>query len=73
MHNQNNDTVTPLAKIIARNTFLLAASMAALYAKGQLVLAVAAVTFATLTGALLLAGLKPALFILYRRIRPSPG
>ena len=64
MHNHHNDAVTPLSKIIARNTFFLAASMAALYGMGQLVLAVAAVTFATLTGAPLLAGLGPALFIL---------
>lgn len=55
---------TPLKKVIARNTLLLAASMAALYAMGQLVLAVAATTFATLANAPLLAGMGPALFML---------
>ncbi|MBI3345182.1 MAG: MFS transporter [Gammaproteobacteria bacterium] len=67
MHNQHDTTpalATPLAKVIARNTLLLAASMAALYAMGQLVLAIAAATFATLTGAPLLAGMGPALFML---------
>ena len=53
-----------LPKIIARNTLLLAAAMAALYAMGQLVLAVAALTFATLTGKPHLAGMGPALFML---------
>ena len=53
-----------LAGQIARNTFLLAASMAALYAMGQLVLAVAAGTFATLAGKPSLAGMGPALFML---------
>ena len=53
-----------LPKIIARNTLLLAAAMAALYAMGQLVLAVAALTFATLTGKPQLAGMGPALFML---------
>lgn len=63
----NNATLSPassLTKTIARNTLLLAASMAALYAMGQLVLAVAAPTFATLTGMPLLAGMGPALFML---------
>ena len=65
MHsNATPEPATPLAKTIARNTLLLAASMAALYGMGQLVLAVAAVTFATLTGAPLLAGMGPALFML---------
>ena len=62
-----NDTETEhkvLAGQIARNTFLLAASMAALYAMGQLVLAIAALTFATLTGKPSLAGMGPALFML---------
>ncbi|HLA74472.1 MAG TPA: MFS transporter [Gammaproteobacteria bacterium] len=67
MHNQRNamlDPATPLATVIARNTLLLAASMAALYAMGQLVLAIAALTFATLTSAPVLAGMGPALFML---------
>ena len=54
----------PLARQVARNTWLLSASMAALYAMSQLVLAVAAGTFATLTNAPLLAGMGPALFML---------
>lgn len=67
MDNQRHttlDSAALLTKVIARNTLLLAASMAALYAMGQLVLAVSAATFATLTGAPLLAGLGPALFML---------
>jgi len=63
-HNATLEPATPLAKVIARNTLLLAVSMAALYAMGQLVLAVAAATFAILTGAPLLAGMGPALFML---------
>ena len=57
-------TPSSLAQVIARNTLLLAAAMAALYAMGQLVLAVAALTFATLTGKPQLAGVGPALFML---------
>lgn len=53
-----------LTKTIARNTLLLAASMAVLYAMAQLVLAIAAPTFATLADAPLLAGAGPALFML---------
>lgn len=63
MHNSAAPDLV-LAKAIARNTLLLAISMAALYAMGQLVLAVAAQTFATLAGAPLLAGVGPALFML---------
>lgn len=46
---RHNDAT--LRRQIRRNTFLLAASMVALYAMGQLVLAVAALTFAALTAA----------------------
>ena len=57
-----NDPV--LRRQIARNTFLLAASMAALYGMGQLVLAVSAITFVAVAGKPLFAGAGPAMFML---------
>jgi len=47
---------------IARNTLLLSAGMAALYAMNQLTIAIATITFATVTGIEGLAGLGPAIF-----------
>lgn len=46
------------------NTFLLSGSMATLYAMGQLVLAVATITFVSISGMPSLAGIGPAIFML---------
>lgn len=51
-----------LARTIALNTVLLSAAMAALYAMAQLVLAIATITFASVTGSAALAGLGPAIW-----------
>lgn len=52
-----------LARKINYNIFLLSGSMATLYAMGQLVLAVATITFVTITGMHTLAGFGPAIFM----------
>ena len=47
---------------VTRNTLLLSAGMAALYAMNQLTMAIATITFAAVTGLEGLAGLGPAIF-----------
>lgn len=47
---------------VVRNTILLSAGMAALYAMNQLTMAIATITFAAVTGLEGLAGLGPAIF-----------
>src|SRR5215203_1856028 len=57
------DAIGSLGKhTVARNTLLLSAGMAALYAMNQLTMAVATITFAAVTGLEGLAGLGPAIF-----------
>ncbi len=53
-----------LTRKINYNTFLLSGSMATLYAMGQLVLAVATITFVSISGMPSLAGIGPAIFML---------
>lgn len=73
MSQQNNDqgeanpeeaADNSLSKVVAYNTFLLSGSVAALYGMGQLVLAIAAITFVSISGIHSLAGIAPAIFML---------